>query len=242
METLKFFHKPNISESLGNGWFTMKKYFLWLFLAIVVCAIVSGPNFKYTFNANDWKGDWGSTFAPAFAGFTILMGFLILLSLALFILVRPVIFYGSDMMFVQAIRDQKPDMQLLFIGFRQSYMNIVLAHLLKTAIIAIGFVMLIVPGIIFACRLTFVSYLVMDKQMDPIRAIEESWRLTRGYGWTIFGLGIVSFFIGILGLAMLIVGIFPAIVLINAAFASLYQAVLTVKNGDMDAGYESTPV
>jgi len=82
----------------------------------------------------------------------------------------------------------------------------------------------------------------MDKQMDPIRAIEESWRLTRGYGWTIFGLGIVSFFIGILGLAMLIVGIFPAIVLINAAFASLYQAVLTVKNGDMDAGYESTPV
>lgn len=242
METLKFFHKPNISESLGNGWYTMKKYFLWLFLAIVVCAIVSGPNFNHSFKANDFNGDFGSFFTPAFAGFTLMMGFLILLSLAFFILVRPIIFYGSDMMFVQAIRDQKPDLELLIRGFKQQYLNIVLAHLLKIAIVAVGFVMFLIPGIIFACRLAFVSYLVMDKGLEPIRAVEESWRLTKGYGWTIFGLGIVSFFIGILGLALLIVGIFPAIILINAAFASLYQAILTVKNGNLDAAYESAHV
>jgi uncharacterized membrane protein len=96
-------------------------------------------------------------------------------------------------------------------------------------IIGIGIFALIIPGIVLACRLAFVSYLVMDKGLDPIQAVEESWRMTRGYGWTIFGLGFLSIFIAIAGLLCLIVGIFPAIIVISASFASLYQAILTEK-------------
>ncbi|HOO84272.1 MAG TPA: hypothetical protein PLS94_06910 [Prolixibacteraceae bacterium] len=232
MENIKFFHKPTISESLGNGWFTTKKYFLWLFLAIVVCAIVNGPNIQHTMKNQPWNGNWHEMITPAFATLGIAFALLALVSLAIFFLVRPVIFYGSDMMFVQAARDQKPDLQLLFKGFKINFLNIILSNLIKTIILAIGFVMLLIPGIVFACRLAFVSYLVMDKNLDPIRAIEESWRLTKGYGWTIFGLGILSFFICIIGLAMLIVGIFPAIILINSTFASLYQAILTQKENN----------
>jgi hypothetical protein len=42
-------------------------------------------------------------------------------------------------------------------------------------------------------------------------------------------MAIVSFFIIIAGLMLLVVGIFPAIIWINAAFATLYQAVLNQK-------------
>jgi uncharacterized membrane protein len=69
----------------------------------------------------------------------------------------------------------------------------------------------------------------MDKKMDAITAVEESWRLTKGYGWTIFAMGLVSFFIILFGLLMLIIGIFPAIMWVSGSFAALYNDVLTVK-------------
>jgi uncharacterized membrane protein len=93
-----------------------------------------------------------------------------------------------------------------------------------------GFIFLIIPGIIIACRLAFVSYLVMDKKMDPIQAVEESWKLTKGHAWTIFFMAIVSFFICLLGLIMCFVGIFPAMIWVKSSFASLYEAVLVEKN------------
>ena len=69
----------------------------------------------------------------------------------------------------------------------------------------------------------------MDKKLDPIEAVELSWKLTKGYGWQIFLMGFVSIFIFIFGLILLIVGVFPAIIWICSSFASLYESVLREK-------------
>lgn len=235
MEQIKYFHQPTISESLGNGWYTMKRYFLWLFLAIIISGIFNG-GMKYTFPGNNFKnGDWSMSGGPFsfdlanHPSFTIWIMLAALAGLAIFILIRPVITFGAKMMFVQGARDLQPDIKWLFKGFRDNYLNIVLTHILKFAIIAMGFVALVIPGIILACRLVFAPYLVMDKALDPIRAIEESWRLTRGYGWTIFGLALMSIPIFILGLLCLFIGVFPAIIWVKSSFASLYQSLLTHK-------------
>lgn len=232
MENIKHFHQPIISETLSNGWYTMKKYFLWLFLAVIISAIVDGPsagmqmNFDNDSGWNIWENiEW----AAPMIGLAIILG---LIGLAVFLFIKPVIQFGADMMFVQAVRDTEPDIKTLFRGFKENYVNIILAHLLYVAILAIGFVCLIIPGIIFACRLAFVSYLVMDKGLDPIRAIETSWRMTEGYGWTIFGLGLLAIPIFIGGLICFIVGVFPALIWINANFASMYQAILTEKENN----------
>jgi len=97
-----------------------------------------------------------------------------------------------------------------------------------------GLFALIIPGIIIGCRLIFVSYIIMDKKLDPIEAVELSWKLTRGHGWQIFFMGFVSIFIIIFGLCMLIVGIFPAIIWISSSFASLYESVLKEKEPKVD--------
>lgn len=233
MEQIKYFHQPTISESLGNGWYTMKRYFLWLFVAVFISGLFSGP-YKYGFSNNSnngtnwnlWENGWENG-VGILAGITILVLVGILVALAIGFLVRPVISYGANMMFIQAVRDQEPDIKWLIRGFQTNYFNIVLANLLTFAIVVMGFIVLIIPGIILACRLAFVSYLVMDKGLDPIKAIEGSWRMTSGYGWTIFGLGFISIFIFILGLICLIVGVFPALIWISASFASLYQSRLT---------------
>jgi uncharacterized membrane protein len=230
METIRYFHQATVSESLGNGWYTMKKYFLYLLLAVIITGIFEGGFniFRYDFSNHDFNGfgfghNWDIAFPLAF----MFISFSVIIALAVTFLVAPVISYGADLMFIQAIRDTKPDLKNMFIGFQRNFLNIVLANLLVTIIVVAGIIFLIIPGIIFACRLFMVPYLVMDKQLGAIEAIETSWRMTRGHGFTVFGLGFMSIPIIILGLIVFIIGVFPALVWISASFASLYQAIIT---------------
>jgi uncharacterized membrane protein len=155
--------------------------------------------------------------------------FLGLIALAYTFLAAPVVKYGGNMIFVQAVRKIKPDFELLIKGFWENYLYIILANLLVVALIVLGCFALIIPGIIIACRLVFVSYIVMDKKLDPIEAVELSWKLTRGHGWRIFAMGLASFFIIIFGLCLFLIGIFPAMIWISSSFATLYQSVLLEK-------------
>ena len=83
------------------------------------------------------------------------------------------------------------------------------------------------PGIIFACKLAFVPYLVIDQKMDAVQAIKESWRLTNGYATKVFLIGLLSIPIHILGLICCGVGVIPAAMWVELTFASLYYAVVT---------------
>jgi len=159
----------------------------------------------------------------------IFAAFFVLLAMLYSFLIAPVFQYGGSMIFVQAVRKIKPDFELLIEGFMKNYLHIILANLLVFALVVMGLFALIIPGIIIGCRLIFVSYIIMDKKLDPIEAVELSWKLTRGHGWQIFFMGFVSIFIIIFGVCMLIVGIFPAIIWISSSFASLYESVLKEK-------------
>ena len=107
----------------------------------------------------------------------------------------------------------------------QNYWNAVLANLLVAVIIGIGFIFCIVPGIIFACRLAFTPYLVVERKMEVIKAVRGSWRMTKGHSWQVFLIGLFAIPISIAGLLCCGVGIIAAIIWIGLAFASLYHAV-----------------
>lgn len=235
MQNLQYFHQPSVSESLGNGWYTMKKFFLYLFLAVFISGIFDGGmnGSRYELHpGQSFPTNW-TQLQPFLGWFTPTLIVAGLILAALFFLIRSVLSYGADLMFIQAVRDEKPEIKNLFIGFMNRYVPIVLSNLLVILLTIAGFVALIIPGIIIACRLAFVSYLVMDKKMDAFEAIETSWKITRGHGLTIFGLAILSGFIFIGGLLLLIVGVFPALIWIKSSFASLYQAILTQRSGQV---------
>jgi len=234
MESTRYFHQPTISESLGNGFYTTKKYFLYLLLAVIVAGIFGGSGsniFQYNFSGHDLSGldqSW-EHFFPIILTFVSISA---ILAFAFAVLVSPVISYGADLMFLQGVRDSKPEIKNLIIGFQLNYLNIIVSSLIVFIIVIVGFIFLIIPGILALCRLFMVPYLVMDKKIGAIEAIETSWRMTRGYGFTVFGLGVMSIFIFIFGLLLLIVGVFPALILINASFASLYQAIITKRENE----------
>jgi uncharacterized membrane protein len=210
MENITLLIPPSIEGSLKFGWQKMKQYFLPLLLVVLVIAVANAPVDRIKEVTKDQTTHK-----------TILQ----LIGAAYWLLLLPVFEYSADLLFVHAIRNQPLVFKNLLAGFR-NYLDVVLAHLLATALIGIAFVALIIPGIIVACRLAFVSYLVMDKGLDPIAAVETSWKLTKGHGWEIFGLALISILIFFIGLLCLIVGVLPALIWIKASFASLYEAVL----------------
>jgi len=236
METKRIYRLiPSFNTSYNTGWKVMSDNFLRLLLVVIILAIITGPmgvfgnsNFKVDsfdfdsipYNMDDFFKFGALGLAAAFIG---------MIGLLYYFLLVPVFKYGGKMMFVQSVRQLSPDFDMLINGFRKNYLNIVLANLLVTALVGIGIVCLFIPGIIIACRLAFTPYLVMDKGLDPIKAAEESWRLTRGHGWTIFFMGFISFFIYIAGFICFFIGVLVADMWVKSSYATLYQSVLIEK-------------
>ncbi|WP_167607326.1 hypothetical protein [Maribellus sediminis] len=211
---------PSVGGSFSHGWSRIfGKQFLPLLLTVIIMGLLNGPSYGLKFDNDHW--------GPMF----------FLLPLALFglayaFLFLPVLEFGKDYIFVQAIRDEDVDLKTLFEGFKTKYLNIVLANLIVAALVILGVMLLVIPGIIVACRLAFVSYLVMDKDMEAMKAVEKSWQMTRGHGWKIFGMAILSFFIFFAGVIVFFVGAIVSLMWIHSAFASLYQSVLNESDDD----------
>jgi len=199
---------PTVGASYGNGWRQMWKHFLELFLIGIIGVAIGIPS---------GMGGWGLEVAATISALGVL-GYIYTI-----LIVNP-IDYGISFAYLKAARGDKPEIRDMFEAFH-NYWNAVLANLLVGAIVIVGFFLLIIPGIIFACKLAFTPYLVVDQRMGVIEAVKESWRMTNGHAWTVFLIGLLAIPISIVGLICLVVGIIPAIMWIDATFASLYHAV-----------------
>ena len=201
---------PSIGGSFSFAWSKMFDKFVYLLVIIMISGIIQGP-IQATYKADNFH-----LWMIPLIGFGLMWGFLI----------APAIKYGEKFVFLKAMREEEFEIRDLFNGFSGMYGNIILTNLIVFALVVLGFIMLIIPGIIVACRLIFVPYILMDQNLEPMQAVEKSWKMTRGHGWEIFFMAIISCFVIIAGLICLIAGIFISIMWIHSAFASLYQALL----------------
>ena len=214
--------QSTVGSSYGLSWEVMKKNFLELLLVTVIYIVASFP-----------IGIGRAGAEAAGLGFGGVMLGLFSLAYGLFV-VGPLA-YGMAYIFLKVVRGQEFDIGDMFDCFKTNYINVVLANLLTGAIIVAGFIVFIVPGIIFACKLAFVPYLIMDKKLEVIEAVKTSWNMTRGHAMTIFLMGLLAFPIVILGLLMIIVGVVPASIWIEGAFASIYHSVDKKLNNHAEA-------
>ncbi len=198
-----------VGTSYGHGWRHLWKHFLILFLVGIIAILISIPSSIMGVIAQEVEDE-----AP----------FLGLFSMAYGILLIAPIGYGSSFVYLKAARNDALDVKDMFEVFH-NYWNAVLASLLVAVICGLGFVFLIVPGIIFACKLAFTPYLVVDRKMQVIEAIQESWRMTNGHAWKVFLICLLAIPISIAGLICFGVGIIIAVMWISLAHASLYYAI-----------------
>jgi len=203
--------EPTAGSCYGHAWKMLWKNFLELLLIGIITVLFSIPINGFSLLA-------GGSFLENNAGIFIIpvmvYGLMILAPLG----------YGLNYAFLKAVRGERLQIRDLF-AFTRNYWNTVLANILATFIIGIGFVLLVIPGIVFACKLVFVPYLVIDRKMEAISAIRESWRMTDGFALNIFYMGLLAILLGIAGIIVFFVGSIIAAMWIYAAFASMYFAV-----------------
>ena len=212
---------PDAGRAYSIGWKVIWVYFVELLVVSIVYAILSGPVGFF-----QWQMDHFEWFIVPLAIFGIAYG----------IFVAGPIGYGVNWVFLKAVRGERIEIRDVFIVFQRNYWNVVIANIVVGVIVGLGIVMLIVPGIIFACRLAFVPYLVVDREMDVMDALRVSWDMTRGYGWQIFFMGFLAFWVFIAGVICLFVGAFISVMWIATAFAAMYHAVES-KNGIPEIRY-----
>ena len=208
------FH-PDAGNSYSIGWKVLKTAFVELLVVSIVYMVLSGP-----MGTVQWKVDTFGWFLAPLVLFAITYG----------IFVAGPIQYGANWVFLKAVRGERIEVRDVFVVFQRNYWNAVIANIVVGIIVGMGFVMLIVPGIIFACRLAFVPYLVVDREMDVMDALRVSWDMTRGYGWQIFLMGLLAIPVVILGLICLFVGVVISVMWISSAFAVMYHAI-AMKDG-----------
>ena len=201
---------PDAGSSYSVGWKVLKTAFVELLVISIVYMVLSGP-----ISVVQWKVD-------SFAWFLVP---LVLFGIAYGIFVAGPIGYGAKWVFLKAVRGERIEVKDIFIVFQRNYWNIIIANVVVGIIVGLGIVMLIVPGIIFACRLAFVPYLVVDREMDVMDALRVSWDMTRGYGGQIFLMGLLAIPVVLLGLLCIGVGVIVSVMWISTAFAVMYHAV-----------------
>ena len=214
--------KTRCGPSYNKGWNVMMTFFIELLVVTLVYVVIQIPTNMVQIKPHDFE--W----------FLVPVA---MLGLAYGIFIAGPINYSCKWVFLKAVRGEKIEIKDMFSVFERNYWNAVLANIVVGVIVVFGMIMLIVPGIFFAVRLAFVSYLVIDRKMEALEAIKTSWEKTKGHGWHIFWMALLAIPIFLLGLIMLFVGAFLAGMWISVAFAVFYHAVC-LKRGEFLAPVE----
>jgi uncharacterized membrane protein len=102
------------------------------------------------------------------------------------------------------------------------FLPVLVANVITGIAVAIGFVFLVVPGVIIALGLSMTLPLIVDKRLGPIDALSESWKLTTGNKGTLFIFGLLAIALIVAGACACFVGILLVLPILYIAHAYIY--------------------
>ena len=107
-----------------------------------------------------------------------------------------------------------------------SFLNYFLGSLLVSAICIVGFILLIIPGVIWSLQFSQATYLILDQGLDPIAALKKSSAITKGAKMNLLGFYGLIFGVHLLGILCLILGLLAAIPTAMVASAFVYRKLV----------------
>jgi hypothetical protein len=169
-----------LSGVLGEAWTLYRRYFgHFILISFIVYLVIAAINALLS---------WGAGSIGAFIGliFTIFAVFLLQAALV---------------KAVQDVRDGRADLNLgetlsaalPFVG------SVALASILASIAIGIGFILIIIPGLILLTFWSLIVPWIVLGGSSTFDSFGRSWRTVRGNGWHVFGTYVVVFLILIVG-------------------------------------------
>lgn len=199
-----------VKDMLSFGWATFERR-PWFFIGIIIILMVASGIVNAIITAVFGAQGAGSLFGNV-ASF----------------LVNTLVSMGIANVFLKA-HENVYSVQFADIWHPQPFLKFLGAYFLQSIIILVGFILLVVPGVIAMVMLAFTSYLVMEKGLGPIEAINESIRLTKGERWNLLILLVALIFVNLIGLLALLVGLLVTIPVSVLAIVHAYKT-LSLKN------------
>ncbi len=202
MASTKSFSKK---EAIRFGWETTKKNF-WFLLGITLVS-------------------WGISLVPniltlylkdqdLFLGITRFIVYIIGLGISL----------GILKIYLSFVDGNKPKFSDLFSLFDPKLMfRYFIASTLFFLVVALGYILLIIPGVYFSIKYSYYSYLIVDKNAGVLESISKSGEITKGVIWQLILFGLVGVLILIVGFLALGIGLFVAIPTVGLASAYVYR-------------------
>jgi uncharacterized membrane protein len=200
----------SLESSLRFGWETFKKrswFFVGASLVIALAYIVAGS----ISGGIDWAIS-GTTDKPTAIGHLVEL------------ILSTLIGMGASAFYLNA-HDNLETVGLSSLWHPHPFWKYLAAVFLVGLAIALGFILLIVPGIIFALMFMFANLIVIDREAGPIEAMKESKRITYGHKWSLLGFVLVVTGINLLGILALVVGLLVSIPVSWLALVHAYRTL-----------------
>lgn len=194
----------SIKNAVSFGFETVKKNFFFFLGVIAIVFAVSAVNSSLQENLVD---QW----------------FLYTLVSIVFWIIAEIVGMGVIRINLSFVDGKKPKFSDLFILNWRQLLNYILGSFLVGLTVLGGMILLIVPGIIFALKLQYTTYLIVDKNIGPIEAYKKSWQMTKGQVWHLFLLALTFIGINLVGLLLLVVGLLFSAPLSMVAATSVYR-------------------
>ncbi len=200
----------DVGETIRYGWTTTKANLGLVILLTIVAGLASG--------VPSWVADPLERSAPALA---------LLLRLAAFVLSMLV---GIGTLRISLLlHDGRPvEVRDLFRADWSLFWRYLLATFAYGLLMGIGFILLVVPGIVLAVRYVFYGYFVLERAARPGTALAQSAAATQGARWDLFILGLALLLLNVLGALLLLVGL---LVTIPVSYLALARAYRTLTGG-----------
>ena len=170
-----------VKDSLLYGWKTFKKH--WQFLiAVFAIVVISGmiPN---------WLHDWARDNMPNITFIFSIISWLI----------QMVTGIGVIVISLKIVDGKKPKLSEIYSHY-PLLLNYFLGSLIYGVVTLLGFILLIIPGIIWGIKYQYTTYLIIDRGMSPMDAFRKSGKITQGHKTKLFWLGFAYIGITLLGI------------------------------------------
>jgi uncharacterized membrane protein len=206
----------SIGEAVSYGWDTFKKN-AWLFITLAAIDLIVGSIPNMISRESSPEKSW--------AGLIIW-------------LISTAIQIGIITIALKTVDSKKTGFSDLSENF-SCYWRYLGATILYGFIVLVGFILLIVPGVIWAIKYQFYGYLIVDKKMGAMEALKKSGEITKGVRLDLFLLGLVLLGVIILGALVLGVGLLAAVPTVWLAMAYVYRKLSKAGGGSKEIAEEA---
>lgn len=137
---------------------------------------------------------------------------------------------GYTKIYLRIYDGEKPKFVEIFQEYRTFWRYLGVSILSVLAFVG-GLILLVIPGLIWAVRFSFSSFVVVDTKVGPITAMKESYAITKGNFWKILLFWITIILFNLLGLLFFGIGLLVTVPVSTLASIYVYRILSKSKAG-----------